>query len=596
MASAELKKYVAEVAQAVNACKKATKSVDMETIDAIFKASQVALYTEKDTSYSLALTKKAKEYLAERIYLETQGEYTLWRLENYAVTNDTPYTEIELFYEMLKQESYFDFQSFIYFMERKRKPEKRFYYPRRKTLQTVLTDLTKFERGDFHFYGLSMPPRTGKSTLCIFFLNWAMMKRPNSHNAMCGHSGVLAKGFYKETCNFILSEEYCFRELFEYWHPKATSFVNNKSAEDCTITLDKPDRFGTLTCRGIDGTWTGAVDVSSDGYLYVDDLVRDREESMSIQRMENLYQTYQNTVLDRKNDGAKELMVGTLWSVNDPLERTRVLFQDDPDYVFRRIPALNDKDKSNFDYEINGFSDKYYLNLRKRLDSAEWSAKYQQQPFVREGLLFPIEELRLFEGMIPDDGRDSETVAVIDPAFGGGDSLSMPICRDYGHKERYIIDWVFNTGTQSKTVPLIVNKIIQHYITRVQIEKNSGGQLLADSIKKEMEARGVIHCKITLVGAPVKMSKEDKISAYSDFVKEHFIFLVPNSRFKTNKELLVYKRSTEYQRAMDEMCMYSAQGKQPHDDAPDSIVQLAMLFDKRKNGTIEVPHNPFKLY
>ncbi len=595
MASAELKQYVSDVAKAVNECKAHTKSVDMQTIEAVFKASQVAMFTEKDIGYALGLTKKAKELLAERIYLETKGEYTLWQLENYAIANSAPYQEIDTFYEILKQESYFDFQSFIYFMERKRKSEKRFYFPRRNTLHIVLSDLTKFERGDFKFYGLSMPPRVGKSTLCIFFLNWVMMKRPNAHNAMVGHSGVLAKGFFKETCNFIMSEEYCFRELYEYWHPKST-FLQNKSAEDCTITLDKPDRFGTLTCRGIDGTWTGAVDISNDGYLYVDDLVRDREESMSMQRMENLYQTYQNTILDRKNDGSRELMVGTLWSVNDPLERTRVLFTGDSDYFFRRIPALDDKDHSNFNYDVNGFSDKYYLNLRKRLDKAEWQAKYQQRPFVREGLLFPTEELRYFEGIIPDDGRDSETVAVIDPAFGGGDSLSMPICRDYGHKERYIIDWVFNTGTQSKTVPLIVNKIVQHYITRVQIERNSGGQLLADSIKQEMERRGVIHCKITLVGAPVKMSKEDKISAYSDFVKEHFIFLIPNTKYKynNNKELSLYKRSAEYQRAIDEMCMFSAQGKQPHDDAPDSIVQLAMLFDRRKNGTIEIPHNPFK--
>lgn len=595
MASAGLRKYVSEVAQAVKACKKATRSVDMQTIEAIYKASQVAMFTEKDVGYSLSLTKKAKEYLSERIYLETQGEYTLWQLENYTVANNAPYKEIDMFYELLKQESYFDLQAFIYFMERKRRAEKRFYYPRRNTLQIVLQDLTKFERGDYRFYGLSMPPRVGKSTLCIFFLNWIMMKRPNSHNAMVGHSGVLAKGFYKETCNFITSEEYCFKELFEFWHPSA-SLIQNKSAEDCTITLDKPDRFATLTCRGIDGTWTGAVDVSSDGYLYVDDLIRDREESMSMQRMENLYQTYQNTILDRKNDGTRELQVGTLWSVNDPLERIRTLFSDDPTFMFRRIPALDDNDKSNFNYEINGFSDKYYLDMRKRLDKAEWEAKYQQRPFVREGLLFPNDELRYFEGMIPNDDRECETVSIIDPAFGGGDSLSMPVCRDYGHKERYIIDWVFNTGTQAKTVPLIVNKIMQHYITRLQIEKNSGGQLLADSIKLEMEKRGCNHCKVMLVNAPVKMSKEDKISAYSDFVKEHFIFLIPKSKYKGSKELAIYKRSTEYQKAMDEMCMYSAQGKQPHDDAADSIVQLAMLFDRRKNGTIEIPHNPFKGY
>ncbi len=593
MASQELKNYVQGVADAVKNLKDNKKNIELEVIDALFQASRVAMFTEEDYKYSLALSNQVKKFLAERIYTETKGQYGLWELENLSVNMGRPFPEIDLFYETLKQESFYNLQSFIYYMERKRKSDKRFYYPRRNTLNFVLNDLTEFENGKFHFYGLSMPPRTGKSTLCIFFLNWVMMKRPNSHNAMCGHSGVLSKGFFKETCNFITSEEYCFKELYEFWHPEA-KLVQSKSAEDCTINLDKPDRFSTLTCRGIDGTWTGAVDVSNDGYLYVDDLVRDREESMSMQRMENLYQEYQNKVLDRKNSESRELQVGTLWSINDPLERTRVLFQDDEDYRFRRIPALDEKDHSNFNYDINGFTDKYYLNLRKRLDKAEWEAKYQQRPFVREGLLFPTEELRYFDGMIPDDARDSTTVAVIDPAFGGGDSLSMPICRDYGLKERYIIDWVFDTGTQNRTVPKIVNKIIQHYITRLRIERNSGGQLLADSIKQEMAKQGCIHCKVELVGAPVKMSKEDKISAYSDFVKDHFIFLLPN--IHASKGVFVYRRSVEYQRAMDEMCMFSAQGKQPHDDASDAITQLAMMFDQKSNGGIEVVKNPFKAY
>lgn len=598
MASEKLKEYVLDISKAVDSCRSNRKTIDFEVINALFQASNVAMFTENDIKYSLALTNKAKEFLQERIFSETEEKLgrklTLWQLENLIVDNPDkiqPFQDIDLFYEILKQESLYNLQSFIYYMERKRKSEKRFFYPRRKTLNIVLQDLQALEKGDFNFYGLSLPPRVGKSTLCIFFLNWVMLKRPNSHNAMVGHSGKLTKGFFKETTNFITSNEYCFKELYEFWHPNSV-LVDDKSAEDCTINLDKPDRFSTLTCRGIDGTWTGAVDVSRDGYLYVDDLVRDREESMSLQRMENLYQTYQNTVLDRKNDGAKEIMVGTLWSVNDPLERTRVMFEHDNDYRFRRIPALDSRGRSNFNYDYNGFSDKYYHNLRKRLDSAEWEAKYQQRPFVREGLLFPAEELRYFNGVIPDPDRKHEIIAVIDPAFGGGDSLSMPICADYGHKERYIIDWVFDTSTQSKTVPKVVNKIIQHNITHVRIERNSGGQLLADNIKKEMESRGCIHCRITLVGAPVKMSKEDKISGYSDFCKEHFIFLAPNVRLANHLEQ--YKRTNDYEKALSELCMYSPQGRQPHDDAADGLTQLAMMFETQKNGTVEAIHNPFK--
>lgn len=71
------------------------------------------------------------------------------------------------------------------------------------TLKVVVDDLQDLEDGKLDFYGLSMPPRVGKSTICIFFMAWVMGKRPNSHNAMSGHSGILADGFYGEALNLM---------------------------------------------------------------------------------------------------------------------------------------------------------------------------------------------------------------------------------------------------------------------------------------------------------------------------------------------------------------------------------------------------------
>ncbi len=207
----------------------------------------------------------------------------------------------------------------------------------------------------------------------------------------------------------------------------------------------KSGQIPTVTCRGIDGTWTGAVDVSKDGYLYVDDLVRDREHSLSPTRMENTYQEYLNKMVDRKNDGARELMVGTLWNILDPLERMRKQYENDSQYRFRRIPALDENDESNFDYEINGFSTAYYRDMREKLDKAEWMAKFMQKPYVREGLLFPDNELRFFNGDFNQEleNKERKVIALCDPAFGGADNLSMPVCADFGGKQKYIIDWVY---------------------------------------------------------------------------------------------------------------------------------------------------------
>lgn len=521
---------------------------------------------------------------------EVSGFVKKWCNQLWKYLDDEYYT---LYWKTMLFEAPYLFESFILYMEKNRPIGKKFYEPRRKTLKVVVQDLQDLEDGKIKFYGLSMPSRVGKSTVCIFFLAWIALKRPNSHSAMGGHSGILAKGFYKELMNLMTTEEYTFKEIFSYAHPEYenATFPTDKSADEFTITLGDPDRFATITCRGIDGTWTGAVDVSDDGYLYVDDLVRDREHSLSPIRMENTFQEYLNKMVDRKNDGARELMVGTLWNVLDPLERIRIKYEESKEYKFRKIPALNADDESNFDYEIKGFSTKYYREMRDRLDKAEWMAKFMQQPYVREGLLFPSNELRYFPGNFPEELENDKRkiVSLCDPAFGGADSLSMPICADFGEKKKYIIDWVHKKGTQAVTVPLIVDAIIKHYITELHIEQNAGGKLITDSIKEEMRKRDVKHCRIIPYYASTKMPKEEKIKGYSDWVKENFIFLMPNrymDKAEDYKDEVTYKRSEQYQNAMDELEMYAAEGKNFHDDSPDAITQLAIEIDNKPRQAV----------
>jgi hypothetical protein len=561
--------------------------IDESVMDAYIEASEVAIKTEKDSQYGLQLTKRCKEII-ERFCVEHSG-VGIWDLEKYAQDNDEEYPLIDKWYKTLKTESYYDFESFMFYMERKRHYSKRFYFPRRHTLKIVVNDLQDLENRIIKFYGLSMPSRVGKSTICIFFLAWVSLRRPNSHSAMGGHSGILAKGFYKELMNLFTTEEYTFSELFYFWNPEYANkpLVTDKSADEFTITLGNPDRFATVTCRGIDGTWTGAVDVSKDGYLYVDDLVRDREHSLSPMRMENTYQEYLNKMVDRKNDGARELMVGTLWNVLDPLERMRKQYENDSQYRFRRIPALDENDESNFDYEINGFSTAYYRDMREKLDKAEWMAKFMQKPYVREGLLFPDNELRFFNGDFDDEleNKERKVIALCDPAFGGADNLSMPVCADFGGKQKYIIDWVYKKGTQAVTVPLIVAAIKKHYITELHIEQNAGGKLMTDSIKTEMKKQNVYFCRIIPYYANTKLPKEEKIKGYSDRVKEIFIFLI-SRQYLAIDDRPTYIRTQMYQDAMDEFTMYTSEGKNPHDDASDSITQLAIVIDKKATQTV----------
>lgn len=580
-----------ELNQLIDDCEKyiSQNGIDENIIETYYNVCQLAK-NEGEIDTMLKCTTRTKELING--YCTDPKQFNgknIWEVEKVVQESDSEYPLLNQFYDVLKLESYYNFESFMLYMERKRHWTKRFYFPRRHTLKIVVNDLQDLENRIIKFYGLSMPSRVGKSTICIFFLAWVSLRRPNSHSAMGGHSGILAKGFYKELMNLFTTEEYTFSELFYFWNPEYAKkpLVTDKSADEFTITLGNPDRFATVTCRGIDGTWTGAVDVSKDGYLYVDDLVRDREHSLSPMRMENTYQEYLNKMVDRKNDGARELMVGTLWNVLDPLERMRKQYENDPQYRFRRIPALDENDESNFDYEINGFSTAYYRDMREKLDKAEWMAKFMQKPYVREGLLFPDNELRFFNGDFNEEleNKERKIIALCDPAFGGADNLSMPICADFGGKQKYIIDWVYKKGTQAVTVPLVVAAIKKHYITELHIEQNAGGKLMTDSIKAEMKKQNVYFCRIIPYYANTKLPKEEKIKGYSDRVKETFIFLI-SRQYLAIDDRPTYIRTQMYQDAMDEFTMYTSEGKNPHDDASDSITQLAIVIDKKATQTV----------
>ncbi len=467
----------------------------------------------------------------------------------------------DLEWKALKCEAPYKFESFLLYMEKKRVPKKKFYEPRRRTLKVVVDDLQDLEDGKLDFLGISLPPRVGKSTLCIFFLAWVIGRHPESHNAMSGHSGILADRFYNDVQKLTQNEEYTFSEIF----PDVK--LCKKSAEKNELSFSELEAFATLTCRGIDGTWTGAVDISSDGYLYVDDMVRDRTESLSPIRLENRYQDYLNVLVDRKNDGSKELMVGTRWNVFDPLGRVEAENQNDSRYRFRKIPALNENDESNFEYDYGlGFSTEYYHKLRNRLDKNEWMAKYMQRPFIREGLLFPEEELNFYNGVLPDG--DCITAAACDVAWGGGDSLSMPFGKAFGSRDDgpvYIPDWIFNPGDKYVTKPLVTAKCLQNEPNMVKFEADNGGDEYAESIDSLLQEQG-FKTNVSWKKASNKMGKLAKIIQYAPDIKRRFYFLKPELQ------------SQEYKNAMEELMMFVQVGTNPHDDAADGLVQLLQLI------------------
>lgn len=476
-----------------------------------------------------------------------------------------------LYKKSLLMDAQVDLDAYIQYIEYERDPDKRFYLPRRDVLKPLVQDLQDLYDGKIDFLGVSMPPRVGKSTMGIMFMTWLMGNRPDVASVMSGHSDKLTDGFYRELLSVLTdSVTYAWGDVFP------TVKIVDTSAKNETIDLNHPKRFPTMTCRSIGGTLTGAVEIGSGGVLYVDDLIEDLEESLNPLRLQAKYDAYLNQLKDRKKMGALELMVGTRWNVYDPLGRVHEQYQDDPRYRFRVIPALNDDGESNFNYKYGlGFDTRYYQDMKASIDDATWNAKYMGNPYIREGLLFPEDELRYYNGVLPDG--EPEKVAVCDVAWGGGDSLAMPIAYIYGDSV-YIPDVIFNKGDKTVTYPVVIGRCLQHLPNTVRMESNNGGSEYCDKVDEELRKQGV-RLNIYSVRTPSTRNKVTRIVQYAPDIKK-FYFLADKYQ------------SREYRAFMKEVSMFTQTGKNLHDDAPDS---LAMLADEifHRTAKVEFVKRPF---
>jgi len=270
-------------------------------------------------------------------------------------------------------------------------------------------------------------------------------------------------------------------------------------------------------------------------------------------------------------------MVGTRWNVADPLGRIEEQYRDNPKYRFRVIPALNEEGESNFNYKYGlGFDTEYYRDMQESIDDATWMAKYQGNPYIREGLLFPSAELRYYNGVLPD-GEPDRKLAVVDTAWGGGDSLSMPIAYVYG-EDVYIQDVVFNSGDKTVTRPIVIGKLKAHQPHMVRWESNNGGDEYGGIVDETLRQDG-IRINMSYKKAPTTQSKLSRIIQYAPDIKRFYFLDAKN-------------RSSEYEKFMRELTLFTVSGKNLHDDAADAC---GMLVDFLNGGIkfITVARRPF---
>lgn len=457
-------------------------------------------------------------------------------------------------------------------VEWNRDPDKKFYPPRKMVLREVVKALQELEERKLDLLAVSMPPGSGKTTLAIFYLTWIAGRHPEEPTLTGSHSNSFVRGVYDECLRiFDQAGDYLWQEVF----PETQ--VANTNAKDCRIDLGKRKRFETLQFTSI-GTGNAGL-YRAMHLLYCDDLVSGIEVALNKERLDKLWETYTTDLRQRKiGDHCGELHIATRWSVHDIIGRLEQMYGNSPRARFIVLPAMNEKDESNFDYAYGvGFNTQFYRQQRDIMDDASWRALYLNEPIEREGLLYHQDELRrYFE--LPEEDPDA-IIGICDTKDKGTDYAFLPVAYVYG-QNYYIDDCICDNGLPEIVDARLADILVRHKVNQCRFESNSAGGRVAEKVQQMVKDRGgITHITTKYTTA----NKETKIIVNSAWVKEHCLF----------KDESTYKRNSEYGKFINMLCAYTMAGKNKNDDTADGMAMLAEYAQSMGANKVEVFQRPW---
>jgi len=569
MASQELKRAVESYENYIR-----QHGIDEQAVDAYLEAVKTAYLNEKDIQYGLILSERCKQLINDLIYKSTQGgDFKL--LEEWAQKNKQEVKMINQFYELLLLEAPIKVDSYKLYIEKDRRRQDRFYEPRRRTLLKISNAIQRLEDDELDILFLHQPPRTGKSGDITMDVSWHCARDTEKSNLYVTYKEGLGGAFLDGVKEIYEdSVTYKFSNVFPSVKIVDTDAKNNK------LDLNRKKKYKSLSGKGLESGLNGEYDAT--GWLVIDDPLEGVQDVLSKEVLKRKQTIFDNNVLSRKKENCKLICLGTLWATND-LYGNYLEFLETHDtglrYDIIRVPALNENDESNFQYDYGvGYSSQYFITTRAKFemnnDMAGWNAQYQQKPIDRDGTVFNPEQMKYFRKL--PDKKPLKVISHCDVALGGEDCLSMPIAYYYENEEGeidgYVVDVVYDNSEKHITKPQVVSKIKKHKIRNAHFESNQGGDGYKDEVESEIKSDKEYKepCNITSSWAGTTKSKEQRIWDNAQDIRQLY-FLDTSLQDK------------QYRMFMQNLYSFTmVHGKRFQDGAPDS---LAGLVEFERNGS-----------
>lgn len=424
--------------------------------------------------------------------------------------------------------------------------------------------LDKFAKGEIKNLMIFMPPQHGKSELCSRRLPAKLLgDNPNLRIALASYNHSFASKFNRDVQRIIDSAEY--KKIY----PKTRLIAKGVKTEGTWLRNSEEfeviDHRGSFITVGVGGGLTGRpVDIG-----IIDDPYKDAADAWSVTVRQNVQDWYDTVFKTRFHNDSQQLITLTRWHPDD-LAGT-ILKCESENWNVVIFPAIKISPPTEEDPREDGealWESKHSIERLlaiKKQNPHVFESLYQQNPKPAEGLLFPIDSINKFT-MADIENRlhaVDGVLAAIDLADKGTDFYCMLVAYIL-EGNIYIIDCIFTQEPVEKTEPLTIGMIEKHNVNKCRIESNNGGEIYCKNLKAKCREQGI---STTFDPKFTTANKETRILLSSGQIKEHVYFRSD------------YEHNSQYAKFMDNLTGYTLQGKNEHDDGPDTATMLVdMIF------------------
>lgn len=420
----------------------------------------------------------------------------------------------------------------------------------------VCDELQKLEDYKTIFLNVNIPPRFSKTELAaINFIARGLGKNPKANYLYITSSDELRSETSVRIRDIISCEEY--KEMF------GVELKKDQKAKN----LWRTDQGGGLKTATIFGQITGfgagqMIQKNEDLEYYIRDfegsIILDDINKVSDSEDLNMKNTKANeiifsTILSRKNSKDTPIVnIQQRVSIEDASASLLNFYNNNKRKVNLVLPVIYNK-KPLWEWKLN------MDDISELENSPETSnifqTQYMQNPQIKEGLVFPIGDLKRFKLSDLNDAINYKRTSAIDTADGGTNYYSHIDSYEALNKY-YIVDVIFNKLILSNNQPLTEAQFEKHNIENCVLEINKEGSSYKNNLADD-------NPNVNIYGKWNSPKKLTRILAQAGWILE-------NCYFRED-----YEKGSDYDKFMKNLTSFVKEGRNKNDDAPDSMALLA---------------------